>query len=477
MNPQFLKKALPHFIAIAVFFVVAAVYCHPALQGKAVGQSDVEQYNAMARQSEQYKETHGQYPLWTESAFSGMPAYTIAINGVPVINYGYLSPSYWLKWLPQSIRLFFIACCCFYFLMVILGINPWIGVMASLAYAYCSYDPVILITGHVTKFEAIAYAPAVIASLLIIYRRKYLLGAALLAFTFATQIASQHLQIVYYTALCMGLLTLFYVIQNIREGKGKETAIAVGLAIIACSIGFGTTIGTTLPLNDYAKETMRGGRTELTTDANSRIVKNVSMSRDYAFEWSYGIGETLTLVVPDMYGGGNADRVGIGENSKLADKLSEMGVPQDNGIAIANQDAYWGDQMFTSGPVYIGAVICLLCIFALVMLNGWPKWWLVSVIAAGILLAWGKNFGLLNNFLFDHFPLYKKFRAPSQAATGGAYTGGVGFAASSHRRRGCGGAFEKIQDNGLYNRRCADPAGRFLFLLALSECERCRNKG
>ncbi|HEV3413618.1 MAG TPA: YfhO family protein [Puia sp.] len=424
LKSPFLKKALPHIIAIAVFLVVAVVYCHPALQGKVVGQSDVEQYNAMAAQSEQYKEKHGQYPLWTESAFSGMPAYTIAIDGIPfgkygmpiqLLNYGTYSPSNWLHWVPESIRWFFIACCCFYILMVVLRINPWIGVMASLAYAYCSYDPVILITGHVTKFEAIAYAPAVIASMLIIYRKKYLLGTALLAFFFATQIASQHLQMVYYTAICMGLLTLFYAIWNVREGRLKETAIAVVLAIFACVIGYGTTVGTTMPLSDYAKETMRGGRTELTNDANSRINKNVGMSRDYAFEWSYGIGETMTLVVPDMYGGGNGDRVGVGDNSKLVDKLAEMGVPEDNGIQIANSYAYWGPQLFTGGTVYIGAVICFLCIFSLVVLKGWQKWWLLSTIAVGILLAWGKHFELLNNFLFDHLPMYNKFRAPSQA--------------------------------------------------------------
>jgi len=424
MNSHFLKKALPHIIAIGVFLVVAMVYCHPALQGKVVGQSDVEQYNAMAAQSKQYKEKHGQYPLWTESAFSGMPAYTIAIDGIPfgkygmplqLLNYGTYSPSNLLHWLPESVRLFFITCCCFYFLMFVLGINPWIGVLASLAYAYCSYDPVILITGHVTKFEAIAYAPSVIGGLLLLFRKKYLWGTALLAFFFATQIASQHLQMVYYTAICMGLLTLFYVIYTAREGRWKETAIPIGLAIIACGIGFGTTIGTTLPLKEYAKETMRGGRTELTNNVNSRINKNVGMSRDYAFEWSYGIGETLTLVVPDMYGGGNGDRVGVGDNSKLADKLAEMGVPEDNGIQIANQYAYWGDQMFTSGTVYIGAVICFLCILSLALLKGWQKWGFLSVIVVGIVLAWGKHFGVLNDFLFDHLPLYNQFRAPSQA--------------------------------------------------------------
>ena len=424
LKSSFLKKALPHILSIAVFLIVAVVYCHPAVQGKVVGQSDVEQYNAMAAQSNQYKEKHGHYPLWIESAFSGMPAYTIAIDGIPfgnyapvlqVLNYGFYSPSNWLNWVPESIRWFFLACCCFYLLMVVLKINPWISVMASLAYAYCSYDPVILVTGHVTKFQAIAYAPAVIASMLIIYRKKYLAGTALLAFFFAVQIASQHLQMVYYTAICMGLLTLFYAIWNVREGRAKDTVIGVVLALIACGVGYGTTVGTTMPLNEYSKETMRGGRTELTPDATSRINKNVGMSRDYAFEWSYGIGETSTLVVPDMYGGGNGDRVGVGDNSKMVEKLSEMGIPEDNGIQIANRNAYWGPQLFTSGAVYIGAVICFLCIFSIVVLKGWQKWWLISTIAAGIVLAWGKHFGVLNNFLFDHLPMYNKFRAPSQA--------------------------------------------------------------
>lgn len=414
MNSQLLKKALPHILAIAVFLIVAVVYCHPALQGKVVGQSDVAQWKAMAQQSFDYKEKHGHFPLWTESAFSGMPAYTIAIDGMTALNFGYLTDILTLG-LPAPIWYFFVACVCFYILMSVLRVDPWIGVMASLAYAYCSYDPQIIVTGHITKMIAIAYAPAVIASLLLLFRRQYLWGTGLLALFFAQQLSSQHLQVVYYTAICMGLLTLFYAIHNLREGKWKETVIAVGLAIIACGIGYGTSVGDTLPVQEYTKETMRGGRTELTKDVNNRINKNVGLGRDYAFEWSYGVGETMTLVVPDMYGGGHDDRVGVGANSKLADKLAEMGMPEDNGIQVANESAYWGDQPFTSGPVYIGAVICLLCIFSLVVLKGWQKWWLLSVIVVGILLSWGKNFGALNNFLFDHLPLYNKFRAPSQA--------------------------------------------------------------
>jgi Bacterial membrane protein YfhO len=414
MNSSFLKKALPHLIAIGVFLIVAVLYCRPALEGKVVNQSDVQQWKAMAQQSFQYKEKYGHYPLWTESTFSGMPAYTIAISGSTGLNYAYLTHLLYLE-LPQPICFFFLACICFYILMMVLRINPWVAVLASLAYAYCSYDPVIIATGHVTKMWAIGYAPGVIAGLLLLFRRQYLWGTALLAFFFASELGTQHLQIVYYTIICMGLLTFFYLIQAAREGKLKDTAIALGLAVIAGGIGFGTSIGATLPDEEYAKETMRGGRTELTS-GTSKIESSNGLSKDYAFGWSYGIGETLTLIMADSYGGGNANKSVVGDNSKFADQLAQdLSIPEDNGLAIASDAAYWGAQPFTSGPVYLGAVVCFLCIFGLVMLRGWPKWWLLSTIVIGIVLAWGKNFAAFNYFLFDHLPYYNKFRSPSTA--------------------------------------------------------------
>jgi hypothetical protein len=414
MNSAIFKKALPHLIAIVVFLVVAVVYCRPALEGKVVGQSDVEQWKAMAQQSFEYKEKYGHLPLWTESAFGGMPTYTITMDAQGPLHYGYLVSVLQLG-LPQPINFFFLACICFYIMLAAMRVNPWVGIMAALAYAYCSYDPVIIVTGHVTKMMAIGLAPGVIAGLLLLFRRQYLWGTALLAFFFAAQVGTQHLQIVYYTVLAMGLLTLFYAIDSLREGRWKETAIGIGLAIVGAGIGFGTSLGSNLPLQEYTKETMRGGRTEL-TQGTSEMESKGGLSKSYAFDWSYGIGETLTLAVPDIYGGGAGAKSEIGDNSKLADRLAQdLNIPEDTGLQFANAYAYWGAQPFTEGTVYLGAVICFLCIFGLVVLRGWPKWWLLSVIIAGIVLAWGKNFSAFNYFLFDHFPYYNKFRAPSTA--------------------------------------------------------------
>ncbi len=412
MNSTVLKKALPHVIAILIFLIVAVVYCRPALEGKVVAQSDMLQYKGMAQQSFDYKEKHGHYPLWSESAFSGMPAYTIAMDHSAI----YLGPVVGILslGLPQPINFFFLACVCFYILTVVLRINPWIGVLTALAYAYSTYDPVIVVTGHVTKMLAIGYAPGIFAGLLLLFQRKFIWGTVLMMLFFALQLSTNHLQIVYYTLLSLGVLTLFYIVHAFIQGQGKDAAIAIVLACFAGLIGFGTSALGNLPVQEYSKETMRGGRTEL-TNSSSKLESKNGLSKDYAFQWSYGIGETMTLAVPNVYGGGSGGKE-IGDNSKFADRLTqEFSVPEETGLQYANGSAYWGAQPFTSGPVYLGAIVCFLAILGLVFVKGWQKWALLSLAVFGIVLSWGKNFPAFNYFLFDHFPFYNKFRAPAMA--------------------------------------------------------------
>ena len=414
MNSSLLKKALPHIVAILVFLVVSIVYCKPVLQGKSLAQSDVIQYKGMAQQSQAYKEKHGHYPLWTEGAFSGMPAYTIAMEPRTVINIGYLHYVFTLG-LPKPINFFFLACVCFYFLALVLGINPWIGILSALAYSYCSYDPELVATGHDTKIIAIGYAPAVIASLLLVYQKKYLWGGILLAIFFSQQlIITQHIQIVFYTILSMGLLTIAYLVYSWQQKKLKETSIGILVAAGAGLLALGASALSTMPLNEYAKETMRGGRTELTRSTNKNE-NNDGLSKDYAFRWSYGIAETFTLAVPNSVGGGSGGKE-IGEGSKFAEKAMEaFSMPEENALQLANGSAYWGDQPFTTGPVYAGAIVCFLFLLGLVYVRGWKKWWLVSAVILSIVLAWGRHFSGFNYFLFDHFPLYNKFQAPAMA--------------------------------------------------------------
>ena len=413
MNSSFLKKALPHVIAVLMFLVIAIVYCKPSLEGKVVYTTDVLQWKAMAQQSFEFKEKHGHFPLWTEGAFSGMPAYTIAMDSKSKISIGYF---YYLLTLglPQPAGLFFMACIVFYILILVLRVNPWIGILTALAYAYSTYDPVVIVTGHLTKMLALCYAPGVLAGLFFIFQRKWLWGAVFLSIFFGLQTGTQHLQIVYYTLLSAGCLTIAWLISCWKQQQIKSAIAGLCIAAAAGILGLATSSIQTLPLQEYSKETMRGGRTEI-TNTDPRQEGKSGLNKEYAFQWSYGIGETLTLAVPGIYGGGSGGKE-IGEGSKFAEKLGqEFSVPEDQAIQYANGSAYWGAQPFTSGPVYLGAIICFLFIFGLVYLKGWQKWGLLGVVVVSILLSWGKNLPSLNYFLFDHLPFYNKFRAPAMS--------------------------------------------------------------
>ena len=413
MNSSLLKKALPHIIAIAVFLILAIVYCKPAFDGKVVSQSDVVGWKGMAQQAIEYKEKNGHYPLWSESAFSGMPTYTFAMDATSKITIGYFF--YILTFgLPAPVYYFFLACLSFYILLQAMRINPWVSIMAAIAYSYSTFDPIIINVGHNTQMLAIGYAPGIVAALLLIFQKRYLLGTAILAIFFGLQVGTQHLQIAYYTLIIMGFISIAYFIYSWQQKELKQFFISLVFAIIGGGLGFATYAVSMLPLQEYSKETKRGGKSALEHEKSDVNKTKGGLTKDYAFQWSYGIGETLTLIAPNVYGGGSAGRL-ISDNSKFAEKATEIGMPEDYAIQTANFNAYWGNQPGTAGPVYMGAVICFLFIFGLVYVKSWHKWWIIPAAILGIVLAWGKNFAAFNYFMFDYFPFYSKFRAPTQA--------------------------------------------------------------
>jgi len=407
------KKILPHVIAIAIFLIVAVVFCKPALEGKVVYQHDLQGWRGMVQQSEEFKATYGHYPLWTNSLFSGMPAYQIAMNATHWLSLGHFEKIITLG-LPQPINFFFVACICLYFLCIVLRVSPWVGVMAGLAYAYSTYDPVIIMVGHVTKMASMAYAPAILASFLLILQKKYWTGTALLILFSTIMISHNHVQIVYYTLLIALAIAIAYAVKAFKEKQVAHLLIAAALSITGGLIGLGGAAVTLLPTSEYVKETMRGGRSELTDSTNLGNKTKGGLDKDYAFSWSYGIDETLTLLVPGAFGGSSGGE--LKENSAVAKTLAEQGVPEDNANQIAaSLPTYWGPQPNTSGPVYLGAIICFLFILGLVYLDTWHKWWIAGITLFAIILAWGSNFQSINYFLFDYMPMYNKFRAPTMA--------------------------------------------------------------
>jgi hypothetical protein len=411
MKSSFLKKLVPHLIAAGIFLLVAIVYCSPALQGKVVNQHDVLGWKGMAQQSFEFKEKYGHFPLWSNSMFGGMPAYTIALDQTNSITIGYIY-SFITLGLAKPINFFFLACLSFYFLCQVVRVRTWLSVLGALAFAYSSFDSIIIAVGHETQMQALALAPAVIAAFLLLLQRKYLWGLALMAIFFGLQVGTQHLQIVYYTLLLLGLISICFLIKSFKEKQLAHAFTSFGLALVAGIIGFLTYAVILLPLPEYAKETMRGGKSELTGDAKTKT--KGGLDKDYAFNWSYGKSETFTLLVPNIYGGGSSGNQ-FSSGTKFVDKLTELGLPEENAVQMENGSSYWGAQPFTGGPVYLGAVICFLFIFGLIYYKGWFKWWIAAAAAIGILMAWGKNFPAFNYFLFDYLPFYSKFRAPTMS--------------------------------------------------------------
>ncbi|KYP14002.1 YfhO family protein [Flavihumibacter sp. CACIAM 22H1] len=422
MNSAWFKKAAPHIYAILAFLLVSIIYCQPALTGKVLDQHDTLGWLGMAQQSFEFKEKFGYFPLWTNSMFGGMPAFAIAFEGT-VIQTIYLQNILTL-WMPVPIGFFFLACISFYFLGIVFRLKPLIAAMAAIAFAWSTYDPVIIAVGHNTKMWAIAYMPAVIASILLIFQRKYLLGAGLLALFFGLQTSTQHIQMVYYTAIIMACISIAYLVSSIRKKELKPVFTGFGVAIVSAALGIASYAISWYPLQDYSKETMRGGRSEITMGKDASNRTKGGLDKDYAFGWSYGIGETLTFMVPSIYGGSSRTVIAgeaaseIGENSKVAEVLQEktgMSEEQANELSQQIGNTYWGEQPSTSGPVYFGAIICALFILGLFYVQSWHKGWLVAAIIIGTVLAWGKNFSSINYFLFDYLPLYNKFRAPTIA--------------------------------------------------------------
>ncbi|OQP57982.1 YfhO family protein [Niastella populi] len=431
MKKTLWQQVMPHLISVAIFLIVALIFCKPALESDTVmKQGDIMNWQGMVHQSDIYKEKHGHYPLWTPSMYAGMPAYQIGMDGPWTPTF--LVDTILKLGLPKPINIFFLACICFYFLCICLRIRPWVAVIGGLAFAYSTTFPIFITAGHDTQMLGLAYAPAVLGGVILLFEKKYIGGFIATALFSALQIAAGHQQISYYMFLVIGIMSLFFLIRAFRSGEGIPKLKAAGLAIVACTLGILFNAVVLLTVYEYSKESKRGGQLVIDKKENTKDVvegsKTKGLSKDYAFQWSYGWTESLTLMFPGVMGYGQhyAERDGdqfmypkLDENSHVAKHLQEkLNLPEEQATNIAFQlsgNLYWGDQPFTAGPIYLGAVVCLLFIFAMVYLDGKHKWWILTAAVLGILLALGKHFPSFNYFLFDYLPFYNKFRVPTMA--------------------------------------------------------------
>lgn len=405
MKKGLFPKLLPHIIAVVVFLIVAILYCKPALEGKVISQHDITQWKGSIHASQVYKETHGQYPLWTNSMFSGMPTFQIgfpANNLVPWIAHSILS-----LYMPPPIQFFFLACICFYFLCMVLRINPYIGIFGALSFAYATYNPVIISVGHDTKMWSIAYMPALLASILLIFDRRYWLGAGLTALFTSVLVAMNHPQIDYYLFLVIGVMTIFFIIRWIREKQLAHLGKALAFTLIAGTIGLLVNAVTFLATYDYQKETIRGGYSELAKPDKGDA--KTGLSKDYAFDYSMAIPEPFVMMVPRMYGG-SSDKDERGEGGKAMEALGGLPKELQQQLPLTY---YWGGIGGTSGPPYVGAIVCFLAILGFFVLDTKHKWWILAAVLLSIVMSWGKFFDGFNTLLYHYLPFYNKFRAPS----------------------------------------------------------------
>jgi hypothetical protein len=400
------KKILPHVIAVIIFLVVAVIYCKPALEGKVLQQNDVTQWKAMVQNQEVAIQKTGKIPLWTNGMFSGMPAYMIKGNS------NNLAPWYFIDiislHLPRPIQFFFLACVCFYFLSQVLAVRNWIGVVGALCYAYATYNTVIVAEGHETKMISLALLPGLVGSILLIFNKKYWVGLALTALFTASLICQKHYQIIYYSMIIVAGMSISFGIRCLMQKDFKHLALATIFSLLGVAIGAISNAVELLPDNEYTKESIRGG--SLLADSTTKNTKE-GLSKEYASSYSVYKTEPLVMLIPRMYGGSNKMEVAE-DKSQAVVALQEMNQQVAQQLQ-GNLGFYWGGIGGTSGPPYVGAIICFLALLGFVILDSKHKWWILSICIITIMMSWGSYFEGFNNFLFNNLPLYNKFRAPS----------------------------------------------------------------
>ena len=406
-NLDFKNKILPHLIAIGVFLVLVAVYFSPAVfGGKALQSGDVVTWAGNSKAVNEHRAHFSEEALWAANVFSGMPAYTISvIYSGELLEYvekvSYLG-------LPYPVPIIFMALVCAYIMLLAYNVKPLVAVPGAIAFAFFTFNFLSLEAGHNSKLRAMAFAPLLIAGLVYAFRGKLKWGFLLVALGTAFQLRAGHYQITYYTALAALFLGINEFVFSIKENRLKNFGLAVAVLLAGALIGVATNAGRLMTLQEYTQYSMRGKPELQRKQVNG--AKDANKPQDYVFNWSFEKMETMTMLIPNLYGGGSTDRV---------DKKSNVGKALDeNGVSLSqfpNAPYYWGDQPFTSGPVYAGATLIFLFVLGLLVLDARYKYCLLAAAVFSLLLTMGKHLPSFNNPMYDYFPGYNKFRTVTMA--------------------------------------------------------------
>lgn len=400
-----MKKILPDVIAILAFIIISFAYFFPAdIEGRILFQHDIAAGAGAGQEAKEYLERTGERTRWTNSIFGGMPTYQMAPS------YDSTQPLKWVEkayqlYLPGYVVLAFIMMLGFYILLRAFGIPVWLAGLGGVIWAFSSYFFILISAGHIWKFVTLAYIPPTIAGVVLAYRKKYLLGGIITAVFIAFQILSNHIQMSYYFMFVILFIVGAYFEDAYKKKELPHFFKASAVLLVAALVGVCTNISNLYHTYEYSKETMRG-KSELKHEGPAASQTSSGLDRDYITNWSYGIGETLTLLVPNAKGGSSA--------TTLAESEAAMAKANPMYSGLYSQIAqYFGDQPWTAGPVYVGAFVMFLFILGCFIVKGPLKWALLGATIFSILLSWGKNFMGLTDFFIDYIPMYNKFRAVS----------------------------------------------------------------
>ena len=409
-----IQKVLPHTVAVVLFILATMIYFSPMFfEGKQLRQYDILQFNGSAQEISEYRERTGNEALWTNSMFSGMPAYQISVR----------YHNNWLQYLgkflalglPSPAYMIFLALLGFYIMLLCFKVNPWLAIAGAFAYGLSTYFLIIAGAGHNSKMRAMAYMPPVIGGLYLAYiRGKTWLGMLVVCLALGLQVRVNHFQITYYTTIIVLIFIIFEMIRVNREKLYSNFLKTSAAMMIAVALAVGVNITNMLLTAEYTPYSMRG-QSELTDETGDQTK---GLDKSYILNnYSYGISETMNLFIPSFSGGPiSAD---MARKTELCDVLVKQGnLPRNTAVEYTRSMTYWGGQDGgTSGPVYLGAVVIFLFVLGLFVVKGQLKWWLLTATLLSIALAWGKHFGFLSNLFIDYFPLYNKFRTVSMILT------------------------------------------------------------
>ena len=396
---------LPHLVAIVVFLFISLTYFYPVIQGKTLRQGDIVQFKGMSKEISDFRDKTGEEALWTNSMFGGMPAYQISV--VYYKNFAKYIDTIISFNLPVPAKYLFLSLLGFYILLLAFRVDPWLAIAGALAFGFSTYFFIIEAAGHNTKAHAMTYMAPIIAGIVLSFRGKLLLGAMLTGLFLSLQLFTNHLQITYYTLIIVVIFGLFELITYIREKRIFEFFKTIGILLLPVILSVGMNITNLWLTWEYSHYSTRG-KSEL---SYKQDIQTSGLDKDYILnDYSYGILETMNLLIPDFKG--RSSSYSLGRDSEVFRVLQQNSV--QNPLPIAEGiPTYWGPQRYTAGPVYIGATVLFLFVFGLFLLKGRLKWWLLSATILSVLLAWGKHFYWFSDFFIDFVPGYNKFRTVS----------------------------------------------------------------